>query len=89
MFGGDSYDERFDAYKAKEDEEDDIFWNSIDKLSSIATIWYMSGVQQQEDFDTLLQEISDDVTLDEPEQPIDDGGGTEEAVDTEEAESGS
>jgi hypothetical protein len=38
---------------------------SIDKLSSIATIWYMSGVQEQEDFDTLLEEISDDVNLDE------------------------
>ena len=65
MFPGDNYDEKYEAYKTKEDEDDEIFWNSVDKLSSIATIWYMSGVQQQEDFDTLLQEISDDVMLDE------------------------
>lgn len=70
MFPGDNYDEKYEAYKTKEDEDDEIFWNSVDKLSSIATIWYMSGVQQQEDFDTLLQEISDDVMLDEPgEEP--------------------
>jgi hypothetical protein len=70
MFPGDNYDEKYEAYKTKEDEEDEIFWSSVDKLSSIATIWYMSGVQQQEDFDTLLQEISDDVMLDEPgEEP--------------------
>ena len=66
MFPGDSYEEKYEVYKSKEDEDDEIFWGSIDKLSSIATIWYMSGVQEQEDFDTLLEEISDDVNLDEP-----------------------
>jgi hypothetical protein len=65
MFPGDSYEEKYEVYKSKEDEDDEIFWGSIDKLSSIATIWYMSGVQEQEDFDTLLEEISDDVNLDE------------------------
>ena len=65
MFPGDAYDEKYEVYKSKEDEDDEVFWNSIDKLSSIATIWYMSGVQEQEDFDTLLEEISDDVTLNE------------------------
>ncbi len=66
MFAGESYEEKYDVYKAKEEEEDDVFWGSIDKLSSIATIWYMSGVQQQEDFDSLLEEISDEAMLDDP-----------------------
>ena len=66
MFPGESYDEKYEVYKSKEDDDDEVFWGSIDKLSSIATIWYMSGVQEQEDFDTLLEEISDDVNLDEP-----------------------
>jgi hypothetical protein len=65
MFSGENYDEKYEVYKSKEDEDDEIFWGSIDKLSSIATIWYMSGVQEQEDFDTLLEEISDDVNLDD------------------------
>ena len=55
-------------------------WNSIDKLSSIATIWYMSGVQEQEDFDTLLEEITDDVNLDEriAEEPAGEPAGESE-----------
>ena len=65
MFPGENYDEKYEVYKSKEDEDDEIFWNSIDKLSSIATIWYMSGVQEQEDFDSLLEEISDDVMIDD------------------------
>lgn len=65
MFPGDDYDEKYELYQSKEEEDDDIFWGSIDKLSSIATIWYMSGVQEQEDFDSLLEEISDDINIDE------------------------
>ena len=65
MFPGENYTEKYEIYKSKEDEDDEIFWNSIDKLSSIATIWYMSGVQEQEDFDTLLEEITDDVMMDD------------------------
>ena len=70
MFGGENYEDKYDVYKAKEEEDDEVFWGSIDKLSSIATIWYMSGVQQQEDFDNLLEEISDEAMLDDPEDTI-------------------
>ena len=66
IFPGDTFDEKYEAYKNKEEDDDEIFWGAIDKLSSIATIWYMSGVQEKEDFDTLLEEVSGDVMLNEP-----------------------
>ena len=81
LFPGNEYEEKYDSYKSKEDDEDEIFWGAIDKLSSIATIWYMSGVQQQEDFENLLSEISEDAMLNELE-PITGEGGDE--VTTEE-----
>jgi hypothetical protein len=65
MFAGDDFDEKYDAYKSKEESDDEIFWHCIDKLTSIATIWYMSGVQDKEDFDTLLDEVTQEAALDE------------------------
>lgn len=81
LFPGDEYEEKYEVYKAKEEEEDDIFWGSIDKLSSIATIWYMSGVQQQEDFDNLLEEISEEAMIDESNTGED--AGAEESAEAE------
>jgi hypothetical protein len=66
LFGSGTYEDRYDVYQSKEEEDDEIFWGSIDKLSSIATIWYMSGVQEKEDFDTLLEEVTGDAMLNEP-----------------------
>ena len=80
LFPGSEYEDKYDSYKAKEDDEDEIFWGAIDKLSSIATIWYMSGVQQQEDFENLLSEISEDAMLNELE-PLTDEGGDEVATE--------
>jgi hypothetical protein len=84
LFPGSEYEDKYDVYKAKEEEEDDIFWGAIDKLSSIATIWYMSGVQQQEDFDNLLEEISDEAMIDESD--IGEEARTEEAEEAEGSE---
>ncbi len=67
MFSGDNFDEKYDSYKTKEDNDDEVFWEAIDKLTSIATIWYMSGVQDKEDFDTLLEEVTQEAVLDEQE----------------------
>jgi hypothetical protein len=57
LFDGEDFEEKYLSYQQKDEQEDEIYLKSIDKLSSIATIWYMSGVQQQEDFDTLLEEV--------------------------------
>ena len=64
MFDGTDFDEKYSSYQNKDEEEDEIYLKSIDRLSSIATIWYMSGVQQQEDFDKLLEEVQEETLLD-------------------------
>ena len=64
LFDGDEFDEKYESYQKKDEEEDKIYMNSIDRLSSIATIWYMSGVQKQEDFDKLLEEVQEEALLD-------------------------
>ena len=64
MFEGADFDEKYSSYQNRDEEEDEIYLKSIDRLSSIATIWYMSGVQQQEDFDKLLEEVQEETLLD-------------------------
>ncbi len=57
LFSGETYDDKYESYMELDESDDPIYLNSIDKLSSLATIWYMSGVSGQEDFDRLLEEI--------------------------------
>ena len=64
LFRGEDYDEKYESYKELEENDDEIYWKCIDKLSSLATIWYMSGVQTQEDFDSLLEEVDQEMTAD-------------------------
>ena len=66
MFPGEGFEDKYQSYKDQEEDDNPLFWKSIDKLSSLATIWYMSGVQKQEDFDALLEEVSQEAMLDEP-----------------------
>ena len=60
LFGGEDFEDKYASYQEKDELEDEIYGKSIDKLSSLATIWYMSGVQQQEDFDKLLEEVQEE-----------------------------
>jgi len=57
LFNGETYDDKYDSYMELDEQDDPVYMASIDKLSSLATIWYMSGVSGQEDFDRLLEEI--------------------------------
>lgn len=57
LFEGETYDDKYESYMELDEIDDPIYLSSIDKLSSLATIWYMSGVSTQEDFDRLLEEI--------------------------------
>lgn len=57
LFKGETYDDKYESYMELDEQDDPVYMNSIDKLSSLATIWYMSGVSGQEDFDRLLEEI--------------------------------
>ena len=57
LFSGESYEDKYDSYMELDEMDDPIYLESIDKLSSLVTIWYMSGVSNQDDFDRLLEEI--------------------------------
>jgi hypothetical protein len=63
MFAGEDFEAKYAAYQERDEQEDEVYMKSIDKLSSIATIWYMSGVQKQEDFDRLLEEVEEEALL--------------------------
>ncbi len=57
MFPGSDYDEKYNSYIELDEMNDPVYLKAIDKLSSLTTIWYMSGVSNPEDFDKLLEEI--------------------------------
>lgn len=63
MFGGKEFEDKYASYQQKDEDEDEIYMKSIDRLSSILTIWYMSGVQKQEDFDSLLKEVEKEAMI--------------------------
>lgn len=63
MFGGKEFEDKYASYQQKDEDEDEIYMKSIDRLSSILTIWYMSGVQKQEDFDSLLKEVEEEAMI--------------------------
>ena len=65
MFGGVDFDEKYESYKEKEDEEDEIYFNSIDRISSLVTLWYMSGVDTSAQLDDLLDEIARETNAEE------------------------
>jgi len=60
MFPGTDFEERYRSYQEADENQDDIFLKTIDKLSTVATIWYMSGVQDQAEFDAVLDQINKD-----------------------------
>ncbi len=64
MFSGTEYEDRYRKYQELDEEQDEIFLRSIDKLSTVATIWYMSGVQDQDQFEAVLSEINKDAEAD-------------------------
>jgi hypothetical protein len=65
LFPGDNFDEKYESYKELEEADNDIYWAAIDKLSSLVTIWYMSGVSTQEDFDSLLEEVDQEMAAED------------------------
>lgn len=65
MFPGSDYDEKYLSYQEADEEQEEVFTKTIDKLSTIATIWYMSGVQDQEEFDSVLKEMNEEADAQE------------------------
>ncbi len=60
LFDGANYEQKYDSYGVMEEDEDPLYIKVIDKISSIVTIWYMSGVQTAKDIDDYMAEIDRD-----------------------------
>jgi len=54
MFEGEDFDQKYSSYEAKEEQGDELYEKVIDKISSIITIWYVSGSQEKESLDSYL-----------------------------------
>jgi hypothetical protein len=65
---------------------------TIDKLSSIVTIWYISGVQSQDNIDNIIEEMKNEAELteddEELEEDLEEIEDEKEAAPEEEAVSG-
>ena len=60
LFEGDDYKTKYESYEVKEEAGDELFEKCIDKISSIITIWYISGEQQQDGLDRIMKEMKKD-----------------------------
>ena len=83
MFEGDSFEERRASYQDKEDSDDELYVATIDKLSSIVTIWYISGVQSQDNIDNIIEEMKNEAELTEDDEELEED--LEEIEDEKEA----
>lgn len=67
LFPGADFEDKYTSYVDKEEEEDEIYSQCIDKVSSIVTLWYMSGIDNAEDLTSLMSQIStQEVDVEEP-----------------------
>lgn len=60
FFEGDNFEEKYSDYLDKESTNDPLFEACIDKISSIVTIWYIGGTQDQEGVDKIMDEMKKD-----------------------------
>jgi len=60
LFSGTDFDEKYRSYQEADEEQEQLFVKSIDRLSTIATIWYMSGVQEQDEFTAILDQMNEE-----------------------------
>jgi len=96
LFPGTDYDEKYLSYQEADEDQEDIFVKTIDRLSTIATIWYMSGVQEQDEFDAVIKQMNketdvaadiaeaEEETEDEPEEEPEEETEDEPEEETEE-----
>lgn len=57
MFEGDDFESKYESYEDKEENLDPLYSAIIDKVSSIITIWYVSGNQEKESLEDILEEM--------------------------------
>lgn len=66
LFPGSDYDEKYLSYQELDEDQEDLFIKTIDRLSTVATIWYMSGVQDQKDFDAVIEQMNEEADVQKP-----------------------
>jgi hypothetical protein len=64
LFPGTDFDEKYNSYQEADEEQDPVFVKCIDRLSTIATIWYMSGIQEQGEFEAVLEQMDKENSVD-------------------------
>tara|TARA_B100002019_G_scaffold288307_1_gene301694 strand:+ start:43 stop:1023 length:981 start_codon:yes stop_codon:yes gene_type:complete len=64
LFPGTDYEEKYDTYQELDEDQNEIFVKSIDRLSTISTIWYMSGIQEQKEFEDVLKQMQKQTSVD-------------------------
>lgn len=88
MFPGLDFDARYSAYQEADENQDELFIQTIDRLSTVATIWYMSGVQEQSEFEALIDQINkDNAAADLIPQEIQEAAAEAEAAEKAEGDS--
>ena len=79
MFEGEDFDEKYSDYQDQEEESKELFEKAIDKISSIITIWYVSGNQDSESIDKIFNEMKN--AKEEENELEDDGDAVEQEED--------
>ena len=69
LFPGSDYEEKYLSYQDADENQEDVFVKTIDRLSTVSTIWYMSGVQEQDEFDAVIKQMNKESDLPEEEEP--------------------
>ena len=80
LFPGTDFEEKYISYQELDEEQDPLFIKVIDRLSTIATIWYMSGTQEQEEFDGILEQMNQEEASAADVIPEAVSGDSEEAL---------
>ena len=70
FFEGLDFQEKYNDYQEKEDEQDPLYSAAIDKISSIMTIWYISGTQDKEGVESILKEMKSIEKEEEEEEEL-------------------
>jgi hypothetical protein len=60
MFEGDDFDAKYESYEEKEEAEDELYQMVVDKISSIVTLWYISGEQNSESLSKMFDSMKKD-----------------------------
>ena len=73
MFQGKTFEDKYNSYEILEDSNEELYAASIDRLSSIMSIWYVGGGQSQNDFEDALNEMKKTLGEESTEEESVDG----------------